>query len=486
MRPVTPWLSSILLACCLLLGACASPAKPQRTGGVADVGGLASLDGEYDMELHSTWFGPIRARMTAQAMRQDGSRSSFKANTRPGVAWTLVGGLAETLGPVLTPYIFPQGMLLTWESTMPTADGKPGEGWIGISRVGPFGAKTVMRTAEGPVEIVFTDGRLIAVMTLRRRAGEASPPMADYPALTDAIRTTTMQSLFDPTIATGDDLKAYFDDLAQAATIVQDDLEYTFAGGLAWRKRPRLPLPLAYRPVTSESKRLVQASPAAVQPMRSTVDPLTGVATIEVLAFADAALVDEVFAKTLAAKPKGVILDLRSCTGFDLAALRAACWLMPGRHDAGRFVASAQRSSAPADDLRVDVDSAAAVDAAHAALRDRRRASFSVVGEANGYHGPLAVLTLGRTRSSAEVLGWLLKQRPDTRFFGARTAGRPRIDFEKPLEQGFVIRIPEFEWQAPGGKVGECEVTPDERCAKDRAPAAAAAWLTRRVAAAAK
>ncbi|MEI7657624.1 MAG: S41 family peptidase [Phycisphaerae bacterium] len=485
MRPGTSCLVSILLACCVMVGACASPAKPQRASGGTEVGGRAPLDGEYDVELHSTWFGPIRTRMTAQAMRQDGGRSSFKANTRPGIAWTLVGGLAETLGPVLTPYLFPQGMLLTWESTMPSTDGKPGEGWIGISRVGPFGAKTLMRTAEGPVEIVFTDGRLIAVMTLRRREVGTPPPMADYPALTDAIRKATMQSLFDPAVANGDDLKAYFDDVAQAATVVQDDLEYTFAGGLAWRKRPRLPLPLAYRPVNEESKRLVKASPAAVQPMRLTVDPLTGVATIEVLAFADAELVDEIFSKTLAARPKGIILDLRSCTGFDLAALRAACWLLSGRHEAGRFVAAAQRESSPAEDLRVDLDSAAAVNAAHATLRDRRRASVSVVGEDQGYGGPLAVLTLGRTRSSAEVLGWLLRQRPDTRFFGARTAGRPRIDFEKPLEQGFVIRIPEFEWQAPGGKVGECEVTPDERCPKDRAPAAAAAWLTKRAAASA-
>lgn len=462
---------------------CASPARPReaRVGEAAAPMG-AALNGEYDVEFHSTWFGPIRSRMTAQALNADAGVASFKANTRPGIAWTLVGGVASALGPVLTPYLFPQGMLLTWQSTMPTADGKPGEGWIGIARLGPFGARTRMKSAEGPVEVLFTDGRMIAMMTLAKRpSGAPSEPMADYPALTDSIRRATVSTLFDPAIASSDDLKAYFDDVAEAASVVQDDLEYTFAGGLAWRKRAKLPLPLAYRPVTEESRRLVQTSESVVEPMRLTVDPLTGIATIEALAFVDVAMIDEVFTKAIAAKPKGIILDLRSCTGFDLAALRAACWLVEGRHDAGRFVAATHRKSDGSGDARMDVDSSASVDAAHDLLKRSRAAAFGVVGEPGAYSGPLAVLTLERTRSSAEVLAWVLRSRPNTRFFGNATAGRPRIDFVQPLEQGFVIRIPEFDWQSPGGELGVCKVVPDERCGAKKAPAIAATWLKSRV-----
>lgn len=474
------------VACLLMAAGCVSPARPREaSAGEAGTVSVAALNGEYDVEFHSTWFGPIRSRMTAQSLGGDAGVASFKANTRPGIAWTLVGGVASTLGPVLTPYLFPQGMLLTWQSTMPTADGRPGEGWIGIARLGPFGARTRMKSPEGPVEVLFTDGRMIAMMTLAKRSGVATPgPLADYPALTDSIRRATVSMLFDPAIASSDDLKAYFDEVAEAASVVQDDLEYTFAGGLAWRKRTKLPLPLAYRPVTEESRRLVRTSESVVEPMRLTVDPLTGIATIEALAFVDVAMIDEVFTKAIAAKPKGIILDLRSCTGFDLTALRAACWLVQGRREAGRFVAATHRKADGSGDARMDVDSSASVDAAHALLKRSRAASFGVVGEPGAYAGPLAVLTLERTRSSAEILAWLLRDRPDTRFFGNATAGRPRIDFVQPLEQGFVIRIPEFDWQSPGGELGVCKVVPDERCGAKKAPAIATTWLKSRVVAA--
>ncbi len=486
MRPVCTLILGMVAAFVGLAAGCASPARP-REARAGEPGGtsVAALNGEYDVEFHSTWFGPIRSRMTAQALPPADGIASFKANTRPGVAWTLVGGVASALGPVLTPYLFPQGMLLTWQSTMPSPDGKPGEGWIGISRIGPFGARTRMKLAEGPVEVLFTDGRMIAMMTLAKRDGTSAAPMADYPALTDSIRRATVSSLFDPAIASSDDLKAYFDDVAEAASVVQDDLEYTFAGGLAWRKRTKLPLPLAYRPVTEESRRLVRTSASVVEPMRLTVDPLTGIATIEALAFVDVAMIDEVFAKAMAAKPQGIVLDLRSCTGFDLTALRAACWLMEGRHDAGRFVAATHRKTDASHDARMDVDSASSVEAAHALVKRSRAAAFSVVGEAGAYDGPLAVLTLERTRSSAEILAWLLRSRPDTRFFGSATAGRPRIDFVQPLEQGFVIRIPEFDWQSPGGELGVCKVVPDVRCAAKKAPAVAAEWLRSRTVASA-
>ena len=90
------------------------------------------------------------------------------------------------------------------------------------------------------------------------------------------------------------------------------------------------------------------------------------------------------------------------------------------------------------------------------------------------------MLTLGRTRSSGEVLAAMLKDRSDTRFFGTKTASRPRLTFERPLPQGYVVRIPEYDWIAPGAdlaKVGVCEVKPDVRCSKDQAPVKAADWL---------
>ena len=152
-------MKSVAVLCLLasvLLAACVSPAKPTAPGATTTAAVPRALDGVYDVEFHSTWFGPLRTTMTAQAIpARDGTPASFKANTRPGIAWDLVGGVQQVLGPILAPYIFPQGMLLTWQSTMPDpASGTVGEGRIGISKVGPFGAKTRMKEAAGPIEIV--------------------------------------------------------------------------------------------------------------------------------------------------------------------------------------------------------------------------------------------------------------------------------------------------------------------------------------------
>ncbi|MCX5690944.1 MAG: S41 family peptidase [Planctomycetota bacterium] len=479
-------MKSVAVVCLLasvLLASCVSPAKPTAPGAAKAAAATQALDGIYDVEFHSTWFGPLRTTMTAQAVPAgDGKPASFKANTRPGIAWDLVGGVQQVLGPILAPYIFPQGMLLTWQSTMPDpASGTVGEGRIGISKVGPFGAKTRMKDASGPVEIVFTDGRVIAVMAMHRRQDQLAqvPPTADYAKLTDDIRDMTASRLFDPAIVAKSEFKEYFSEVREAAAKTCDDLEYSFAGGLAWRKYQSLPLPLAYRPVSEESRRVMGQAAKGVEPITFKMDEKTGIATIEVLAFEDAAAVGAIFAKMLEAKPKGLILDIRSCTGFDLSALAAARWLIAGPVDAGLFVDAAHRNTLPDATIPRDViDSAQAIARAHSRLKEQGCLGLQVLAGPKVYSGPVAVLTLGRTRSSAEVLAAVLKSRPSTRYFGAKTANRPRITFERELPQGYVIRIPEYDWRGPGEKtIGTCEVRPDERCSKDQAPVKAQAWL---------
>lgn len=475
----------VSLLASLMMASCATPARPEQGRLVETT--AQPLNGEYDVEFHSSWFGPLRTTMTAEALTvKAGEPASFKANTRPGIAWSLVGGVTEAIGPVLAPYIFPQGMLLTWESTMPRGD-QPGEGWIGIAKIGPFGAKTRMKSPTGPVEVVFTDGRVIAVMTMHKRDEPRTAPVADYVALTDAIRERTTSRLFDPAIAASDDFKTCFDEIREGASKVRDDVEFTFMGGLVWRKHQKLPFPLAYRAPNEESKRLMSEAGGVVEPLSLKIDEKTRVATIEALAFTDAAQVDAVFAKAVAARPSGIVLDLRSCTGFDLSAFRAACWLLASPCDAGRFLDNASRERpASADEAVLRIDSADSVASAHQTLRERGHARVEVVPGGETYAGPVAVLTLGRTRSSAEVLARMLRTRPETRLFGAKTAGRPRLTFEQSLPQGYVIRIPEFEWQPSDASVKEAEIKPDVACSADAAPQKAAAWILSRNADAAK
>jgi len=431
--------------------------------------------------------------MTAQSLTTAGAgrakASTFKANTRPGVGWSLVGGVAGALGPVLTPFIFPQGMLLVWESTVPAGD-KPGEGWIGVSTMGPYRAKTRMKSPTGPVEISYTDGRVLAVMTFSKRGDEAptvplNPPV-DYVALTDAVRARTEAALFDPAVAKSADFKSFFAQLRSAAAKTRDDVEYTFAGGLAWQDHSDLPLSLAYRKVDGESKRLVREVDGSVLPLSMKFDEKTRIATIEALAFSSAAEVDDILGRAIAHNPLGIVLDLRSCIGYDMAALRVVSHLMDSETDAGFFFSTKLRAQVEAGTIpdvpSVVVAGASGIEAAQAKLDEAGGLKVRVAPATTVFSGPLAVLTLSRTRSSGEVLAALLKGRANTRFFGGRTAGRPRLTFERELGQGFVIRVPEFDWRASTGERLNRGVAPDDRCDKSQAPQLAREWIVTSVA----
>jgi hypothetical protein len=47
------------------------------------------LSGRYELAIHSFLTGTIRGRIAAEA---SADRTSFVANSRPGVAWSMIGG----------------------------------------------------------------------------------------------------------------------------------------------------------------------------------------------------------------------------------------------------------------------------------------------------------------------------------------------------------------------------------------------------------
>lgn len=463
---------------------------------------LSTLNGSYEVTFHSTWFGPIHTSMKAQAIRKGDGQLAFKANTRPGIAWSFISGVEGSLGPVVAPFIFPSGMLLVWESTAPTPD-KPGEGWIGISMVGSFRAKTIMRSIDGPVEIVFRDNRVISMMSLKKvepatpqRDQTASTPQTtyakpDFVALTEAVKANAARSMYDLSVLEGDEFEKYFEEVKEASAKVQDDVEYLFAAGMAWRKYNVLPLPIAYRPMNEDSRRIMAAAGESVQPITFKPDEKGGPPTIEVLGFDDPEKCALTFMQAVDAIPQGqgLILDLRSCTGFDLSALAALSVLIDVPVDAGIFFGSSQREQVLAGNIEnvptVEIQSVDDIRKAHIQLDQHRAIRVRVYPSTRRFTGPLAVLTLSRTRSTAEVLALLLKDRPSTRLFGGRTAGRPRLSFERDMGQGYVIRVPEFDFRAVttseiNGQRVELDfkgVLPHQRTSKDASVVEAKAWL---------
>ncbi len=473
--------AACLLAALALASGCASPARPELDQ-FSEEPVARPLNGEYIAAFHTHWFGPVYARLTAAP-----TSTGFKANSQPGVAWTLVGGLEQMLGQLLAPFIFPNGMLLVWDSTFPDpATGKPGEGSIGPGTIEAWRLPTRMDSVDGPVTIRYRDGRALAVMTLGR-VGAVSMPTTDYAALTDSLQTSVQAHYFDPESVASPEMLAFFDDVRGALPKVQDDLTYLASLALSWRKRADIALPLPYRRPIDLSERLLGAAENTITPLALTFNDDTGLATFEGVVFQDAANVDAAMAEVLSRSPKGVIIDLRNCTGMDLSALRVLSWLVDQPVDAGVLVGGAARQTLTPDQpdqaarlAASPINTPADLGAVDDLLNTAGLAPLTVTPAAQTYRGPVTVLTSSRTRSTGEMLASLLQSTGRARIVGERTAGRPRVSREHELGQDFLVRIDEFEWRAPGAKTPGLRrgLTPDISTTRQRAPARAAALIT--------
>lgn len=467
------------------LTGCATPARPEFDE-FGEAPACKALNGEYIATFHTRWFGPLKAKMTAQ--QTDGG---FKANTQPGVAWSLVGGVEKVLGQLLAPFMFPNGMLLVWESSMPDEeDGEPGEGWIGPGVFDPWRAATRMKSVDGPVEIRYRDGRVLAIMTIER-SPPVSMPETDYGALTDSLESAMRSRLFDPELGGSGASTAFFRDVHGAVPRVTDDVSYVAALALAWRKRTDLALPIPYRQrEAGVSDPLLAAAENQVAPISMTMNDKTGIATVEAVVFQNAAQVDAVMWEVVSKAPRGLIVDLRNCTGLELAGLRMVSWLSDRPVEAGAMIGGARRADliddTPAADQAVQARLAAIelgsmgdFELADAELDRQGAARLRVLPVENRYEGPVVVLTSSRTRSTGEMLAWLLEHTGRARTVGERTAGRPRLSRERELGQGFMLRLDEFEWVGPAGERLDVSkgIEPDVKSSRQRAPARAAQLL---------
>jgi hypothetical protein len=431
----------------VLEGCGTAPAHPARGTGLVLT---LPLNGDYDATFHSPWVGPVTTRLIA-APTEEG----FKANTRPGVAWGMIGGLGGFFGPMFTPFLFPSGMILTWNSTLPTAD-KPGEGTIGIGDLPALRVRTRMPGRDRPVEIVLKDGRTVALLTLVPASSVEAPP-ADYNELASRVSSAIKANIYDPRLAASSQVRGYVDDLAEGAAKATDDLEFLFAGAISGRAHIKFIQPLIYRRGDPASEAaLYSAYPTINRADTVSFDEKTGIAKLHVDAFVQAGDVDRAFEEVLAKHPRGLILDLHTCVGVEVASLRAAAWLIEKPADAGTFFGRDQRSAMlrgeAAGVASISVCDAGSFGSLQKMLDEQGAARVTVTPDPRGFRGPVAVLTSDRTSSSAEPLVWLLRQSGRAKVYGQATAGRPLLSREVDIGQGWVLRIASQDFAAPGGE----------------------------------
>lgn len=462
------WPPLVFLAIVPLLPGCS--ATPARSD--VPVTPATPLSGQYDATVHTGVTGPISMVMIAEP-----TANGIKANTRPGVAWTLVGGLEGVLGPLLAPFLFPSGMIVTWESTLPH-DGQPGIGTIGVGSLSTLRVGTRMHTLDGPIEMVYSDGRVLGLFSLAARTPNAAGSHTDYPALAAAVAATLPGLVYDPSQGDSRATRDFLRDLKAGAAKARDDVEFLFAAAVAGRANINTGVPLVLpRRGEAESVRLVAAYNALPKPYKVSSDASTGITTLRFDAFLGVDEVDEAFAAALSPPPKGLILDLGASPGIDLSSLRVLSWLCKAPVEAGMWFDANARDN-------VQKDPKAALDAAPTlTLGDTTRAtdlehSLHVMGCArvivqpriNVFAAPVVLVTSKRTSSSSEALACVLVKLGRVTQVGETSAGRPFLSREVDIGQGWSLRANAFDYLPPDGlSISGTGVRPSQRADREDA-----------------
>lgn len=489
------------MAALTLITGCISPAEPDEIAFEPEP--EQPLGGHYNATFHTVFVGPITARVTAEA-----TETGVKANTRPNVAWSMLGGLEGAAGPLLAPFIFPNGMILTWESTLPK-DSEPGRGTIGIASLPALRVPTVIHSTRGPIEIRFRDNRLIGLVELDRidvPEGVEPPPLktVEYGALVARAREELPRMLFDPSVVESGTILRYLSDLDTGAAAAKDDVEFLFATGVAARKHIKFGFPLMYPRSEGAMAPLLASHKDAPRPFKVTFDDSTGIATIRFEAFVEDEWVDAAFTEAIFRQPRALILDLRACPGVTLAAFRTLRWVAdrpltshiligPRMYQRSPNVAWRSADIAPLEAaLPRASDGGAILLPAFAAGSDTTQAdllqrldsedvlSIYMPPQEGAFAGPIAVLLSRRTSSTAEMLAETLARSGRATLVGEASGGRPTLTREVDVGQGWRLRAPAFQYFGHNDavKLGR-GLKPQIKASREAAPKAAADHLLR-------
>jgi hypothetical protein len=231
-----------------------------------------------------------------------------------------------------------------------------------------------------------------------------------------------------------------------------------------------------------------EAAVAIVSRLRMLV-PGTGVLTISSFAEGLAYRTQLDAALASAGGLQRLLIDLRGNLGGSLnLAMRLGDHLFAERRAFGLFATRqgfkrlGVTSIEAVEAAQLPVFDGYSVDDFQAALQREGAVRLGAGGRAPHFAGPVAVLQNEACASTTEALLAVLKETGRARLFGLRTAGAMLSSAERPVANGYVLRLPYADFRTLQGRSLEGEgVRPDVELSKglfgDRVQDAALAWL---------
>jgi hypothetical protein len=450
------------------------PAEAGLPMPAAESRAVTALDGQYRVTFTAPLVGTISTRMVATT-----HGNAVTAQTRRGVAWDFIGGIEGVLGQVFIPKLFPSGVILTWNTPLPS-EGEVAEGTIGAGKYKDASVLTRMTDPRGDIELISKDGRKIAVMRLEPEAGSST--MADYKAMARNIERAVGERIYDKYQADSGAVRSYLRQVRRNAGMAKDDVEFIFGAAIAGRNI-KFSLPLVMKDADLNSNPLTQGwSESDLATTEVKFDENTRIAEIRFDAFLGAEDVDKAFQQALKHDPIGIFIDVRNCPGVTLASLRVISWIATAPVDAGIFFGQKHRDQVirgrTADIPVLTLDSAASVAEIEKSLDAQGAGRVMIHPIADPFTGPVAVRISKKTTTSAEPMVHILKQTGRAGIFGNKTAGRPYLSRPIDISQGWVLWLATCDYRDAAGRKIDKGIEPDAAIpSKNQARLTAIKWL---------
>lgn len=471
---------AVLWGTVLIMTGCASTVLHQdQSSGVME----GVPHGLYAITTHIRGIGMFTGSTTA-LIAAEPTEDGFRANSRPGAAGELLGGLPGFYVNIIGDKRVPGGAFLHWSGPAPVKN----QTTRGVLKSPRADLKTDFYSYDKPIELrPMNSERLFGLMTIAP-ANAKDFPKTDYLALIDRIDTVLKAKLFDPSAYEISETQDFLKKLRKTSGKVRDDAEFLMAWMFAYRNLTFSHCYVGRKLDPKYEDRFAQMS--STSPLTVGMDKAIsitdneGIVTLRIATFEGDSYdeIDKAFADIIERNPSSLIIDLRDNPGGTFISGRVAAHLNKSAMNGGVFFNRQGRARVLANDLKdfpkVSWESISSVDVFNNLIKKHSAFVGMIESVDSIYDGPVVVLVNGKTASACEPLAAGLQEIKRATIIGERTAAVMLWTTEHDVGEGWILSVPTVDYLTGQGiRLDGRGVIPDIETSSEEAPQVAREFL---------